>query len=171
MAPVSDTRYKQRAVIEFLVGEKESVGNIHKRLCAVYGSFAVDRSTVGRWFREFRLQEMEKLSCMIVRGLGILPQPPARHVAGRRWHYSWGSVYHKSENGSTAFSHHRKCNWFSTTMPVLTQVSEPKRQSPNLVGLCSPIPPIVLIWRRQIFIFWGHWRVHCVGQVLKMTRT
>jgi histone-lysine N-methyltransferase SETMAR len=27
------------------------------------------------------------------------------------------------------------------TMPVLTQVSEPKRQSPNLVGLCSTIPP------------------------------
>jgi len=24
------------------------VGNIHKRLCAVYGSCAVDRSTVGR---------------------------------------------------------------------------------------------------------------------------
>ena len=48
MAPVSDTRYKQRAVIEFLVAERESVGNIHKRLCAVYGSCAVDRSTVGR---------------------------------------------------------------------------------------------------------------------------
>jgi hypothetical protein len=33
---------------------------------------------------------------------------------------------------------------------------EPKRQSPNLVGLCSTIPPIVLIWRRQIFIFLGY---------------
>jgi hypothetical protein len=49
MASVSDTRYKQRAVIEFLLAEKESVGNIHKRLCAVYGSCAVDRSTVARW--------------------------------------------------------------------------------------------------------------------------
>jgi hypothetical protein len=46
---VSDTRYKQRDVIEFLVAGKESVGNIHKRLCAVHGSCAVDRSTVGRW--------------------------------------------------------------------------------------------------------------------------
>ena len=27
---------------------KESVGNIHKRLCDLYGSCAVDRSTVGR---------------------------------------------------------------------------------------------------------------------------
>jgi len=34
--------------MEFLVAEKESVGNIHKRLCAVYGSCAVDRSTAGR---------------------------------------------------------------------------------------------------------------------------
>jgi hypothetical protein len=45
---------------------------------------------------------------------------------------------------------------FSTTMPALTQVYEPRRQSPNLDGLCSPIPPIVLIWRRQISIFLGH---------------
>jgi len=42
MASVSDTHYKQRAVIEFLVAEKESMGNIHKRLCAVYGSCAVN---------------------------------------------------------------------------------------------------------------------------------
>jgi hypothetical protein len=49
MASVSHTRYKQRAVIEFLVAEKGSVGNVHKFLCAVYGSCAVDRSTVRRW--------------------------------------------------------------------------------------------------------------------------
>ena len=48
---VSDTRYKQQAVTEFLLAEKGSVGNIHKQLCAVYGSCAVDRSTVGRWTR------------------------------------------------------------------------------------------------------------------------
>ena len=54
MAYVSDTRYEQRAVIEFLVAEKESVGNIHKRLCAVYGSCAVDRSTVGRWVQRVK---------------------------------------------------------------------------------------------------------------------
>ena len=39
----------QRAVIEFLVAEKETVVNIHKRLRAVYRSCTVDRSTVGRW--------------------------------------------------------------------------------------------------------------------------
>jgi hypothetical protein len=54
MASVSDTRYKQQAVIEFLVAEEENVGNMHKRLCAVYGSFAVDRSTVGPWVKRVK---------------------------------------------------------------------------------------------------------------------
>ena len=53
MASVSDTRYK-RAAIEFLVVEKESVGNIHKRLCAVYRSCAVDTSTVGCWVQRVK---------------------------------------------------------------------------------------------------------------------
>jgi hypothetical protein len=33
-------------MIEFLVAEKESVRNIHKHLCSVYGSAAFNRSTV-----------------------------------------------------------------------------------------------------------------------------
>jgi imidazole glycerol phosphate synthase subunit HisF len=49
MASVADTHYKQETVIELLVKEKESVGNIHKWLCTVYGGCAVDRSTVGCW--------------------------------------------------------------------------------------------------------------------------
>ena len=57
MGCVSDTHYKQRAVIEFLVAEKESVENIHKRLCAVYGSCAVDKSTVGRWVQRVKASE------------------------------------------------------------------------------------------------------------------
>jgi hypothetical protein len=35
-------------VIEFLVAEKESVRNIHKHLCNVYGNVVVNRSTAGR---------------------------------------------------------------------------------------------------------------------------
>jgi len=46
-----DSRQKQRAVIEFLTLEKETVGAIHKRLQMVYGDDTVDRSTVGRWAR------------------------------------------------------------------------------------------------------------------------
>jgi hypothetical protein len=49
MASIADSRFKQRAVIKFLVHENESVVNIHKCLCAVYGSCAVDRSTVELW--------------------------------------------------------------------------------------------------------------------------
>jgi hypothetical protein len=54
MVSLSDTRYKQRAVIEFLLAEKEIVGNLHKWLCVVYGSCVVDMSTVGRWVQRFK---------------------------------------------------------------------------------------------------------------------
>jgi hypothetical protein len=36
-------------LIEFLVCENDTVGNIHKQLLKVYGDHAVDRSTVGHW--------------------------------------------------------------------------------------------------------------------------
>ena len=45
---------------------------------------------------------MEKRSGMIYR------QP--RQVAARRWHYSCGSVHHKSAIGHTAFNQQWKCN-------------------------------------------------------------
>ncbi|PSN35826.1 hypothetical protein C0J52_22744 [Blattella germanica] len=54
MAATLDIRQKQRAVIEFLCCENESVGNIHKRLKRVYGAAAVDRSTVNRWASRLR---------------------------------------------------------------------------------------------------------------------
>jgi hypothetical protein len=38
-------------VTEFLVAKKESVRNIHKHLCNVYGSAGVDRSTVDHWVK------------------------------------------------------------------------------------------------------------------------
>ncbi|KAJ4433526.1 hypothetical protein ANN_15835 [Periplaneta americana] len=49
MTAVFDNRHKQRAVIEFLCCENETVGIIHKRLKKVYGDAAVDRSTFSRW--------------------------------------------------------------------------------------------------------------------------
>jgi hypothetical protein len=52
MAAAHDIHQKQRAVIEFVVCENETVGNIHKRLQKVYGNDAVDRSTVGRWAKQ-----------------------------------------------------------------------------------------------------------------------
>lgn len=48
------TRVKQRAVIEFLTAEKVTPTEIHRRLKAVYGDDAVDRSTVNRWVIKFR---------------------------------------------------------------------------------------------------------------------
>jgi len=78
---------------------------------------------------------------------------------------NWNSI--TSECGLTGI---QETCWFSTTVSALTQVYEPRRQLPNLVGMCFPIHPIVLIWHRQIFIFLSYWRMHCVGQGLKMTR-
>jgi hypothetical protein len=60
MVSVSDTCYKQQAVIEFLVAEKESVGNIHKScvLCMEVVQSMAAQFDVG--FRELRIQEVEK---------------------------------------------------------------------------------------------------------------
>jgi hypothetical protein len=68
MACVPDSRFKLRAVIEFLVHKNESVVNIHKRLYAVYRSFAVDMSIVGRWAKRVKASgsaetELRGLSC------------------------------------------------------------------------------------------------------------
>jgi len=41
--------FKQRAIIEFLVTEKELVTDIHKRLKSLYGVNAVDKSTISLW--------------------------------------------------------------------------------------------------------------------------
>jgi hypothetical protein len=53
MAAALDVRQKQRAVIEFLCFENETVENIHKRLKNVYGDDAVDGSTVSLWAHQY----------------------------------------------------------------------------------------------------------------------
>ena len=47
-------------MIEFLVEEKESVRNIHKHLCNVYGSATVNTSTNDRWVKRVMLSKTEK---------------------------------------------------------------------------------------------------------------
>jgi hypothetical protein len=49
MESVSKVRAKQRAVIEFLLAENES---IHRRLANVYGGMAADKSTVSHWAKQ-----------------------------------------------------------------------------------------------------------------------
>ena len=46
MEEFSDVRFKQRAVIEFLIAEKIPPIKIHRRTQAVYGDRCVDVSTV-----------------------------------------------------------------------------------------------------------------------------
>ena len=49
MEEFSDVRFKQRAVIEFLIEEKVPPIEIHRRMQAVYGDQCVDMSIVRRW--------------------------------------------------------------------------------------------------------------------------
>ena len=48
------TRLKQRAVTEFLSAENVTPAEIHRRLQAVYGENAVNRTTVNHWAIKFR---------------------------------------------------------------------------------------------------------------------
>ena len=51
MEEFSDVRFKQRAVIEFLIEEKVPPIEIHRQMQAVCGDQCVDVSTVRRWVR------------------------------------------------------------------------------------------------------------------------
>jgi hypothetical protein len=57
MESVSDVHSIQRAVIEFLLAENESITDIHRRLTNVYGDMAVDKSTVCRWAKRLASSE------------------------------------------------------------------------------------------------------------------
>jgi hypothetical protein len=86
-------------------------------------------------------------------------------------HVSQPSKIWNSITGEYSLTGIQETCWFSMTIPTFTQVYKPRRQLLNLVGLWSPIPPIVLIWCCQIFIVLGHWRMHCMRQGLKTMRT
>ena len=66
--------YKQRAVIEFLVAEKESVSSINRGLCNVCVSVAVERSTVGRWTLRVTACETGKAALCHLPSSGVLSQ-------------------------------------------------------------------------------------------------
>ena len=58
MEEISDVRFKQRAVIEFLTAEKVPPIEIHRRMQAAYGDQCVDMSTVRSWVRQFKGGEL-----------------------------------------------------------------------------------------------------------------
>ena len=57
---VSDLRYNVRAVIEFLVAEKESLGKIHKGCVLCMEVVQSDRSTVRRWVQRVKASGSEE---------------------------------------------------------------------------------------------------------------
>ena len=74
MESVKGVCYKQRAVIEFLVAEKESVSSINRGLCNVCWSVAVERSTVGRWTLRVTASETGKVALCHLPSSGVLQQ-------------------------------------------------------------------------------------------------
>jgi hypothetical protein len=60
MASVSDTRFKQRAVIEFLVAEKESWGTFKNGCVLCMEVVQSIGAPLDAGIREVRLQEVEK---------------------------------------------------------------------------------------------------------------
>jgi hypothetical protein len=60
-------------VTEFLAAKKQSVGNIHKHFCNVYGTATVVRNTAGHWLKR-QLPKQEKQNSMICPAQAILSQ-------------------------------------------------------------------------------------------------
>jgi hypothetical protein len=78
MVFVFDIRYKQRAIIEFLVAEKKVWETLTNGCVLCMDVLQSKGAPLDAGFRELRLQEVEKWSCIIDRGLGDLPQPPVQ---------------------------------------------------------------------------------------------
>jgi transposase len=51
---VTDMSFRQPAVIEFLVKEGNSAGDIYERLRGVYGDVCMNVSSVRRWVKHFK---------------------------------------------------------------------------------------------------------------------
>jgi hypothetical protein len=67
MESVSDVRSKQRAVIEFILAENESITNIHRSLTNIYGDMTVDKSTVAVGQSDWHRQNKDRAMCLISR--------------------------------------------------------------------------------------------------------
>ena len=123
MASVSDTRYKQRAVIKFLVAEKESEGNIHKRLCVVYGSCAVDMSTVGRWVQRVKAS-----------GSGEKADSHTQHAVPMPCRKGFIMSFTFDLHGAAVSDSHLPCHAHAMLMPC------PCAARPSLDGRAAPWP-------------------------------
>lgn len=66
-------------MIVFVLVETENVANIHKRVCAVNGSRAVDKNIICRWAQKItRLEQVERPSCMMCHALDVPIHSPGQ---------------------------------------------------------------------------------------------
>jgi hypothetical protein len=160
MVSVADSRFKQRAIIEFLVHENGSVMNIHKRLCAVCGSCAVDRSTVGQWAKrvkasgsaETELRDLPWSFGIVMESFLWMWCQEVRPLTQR--HTSTPSTSSRNVSGDFGLARIQQKCCSSMTMHALTHAWEPGNTSPKWVGRCCPIHPTAQIWRRGLPPLW-----------------
>jgi transposase len=160
MASVEDSRFKQRSVIEFLVHENESVVNIHKRLCAVYGSCAVDRSTVGRWAKRVKASRSAETELRDLPRAGRPATANTPNMLNRadaitrvdRCITTRQLALQLSISTGSVFNYWDCCS--SMTMHALTQTWEPGNTSTKWVGRCCPFHPTAHIWHGRTSTFW-----------------
>jgi hypothetical protein len=103
---VNDMRFKQRAVIDFFVAEKESVRYICKHLCNVYGSATVDRNTVGRWAKSVSFFETSQAH-LPRSGCNVTAVWPEMLAACFVRHCPRGSTHHNPTTGAQSFNQQR----------------------------------------------------------------
>jgi hypothetical protein len=161
MSCVAHSCFKQRAVIEFWVNENESVVNIHKRSCAVYGSCAVDRSTVGRWAKRVKASGSAETELCDLPHVGrpatantsdMLNRVDSIIHADRRITMRQFALQLSISTGSVYSVIEKYCS--SMTLHALTQAWEPRNTSPKWVGRCCPIHPTAQIWLRWLPSLW-----------------
>jgi hypothetical protein len=150
-----------------------------KRKCGehpVYGSCAVDRSTVGRWAKrvkasvsaETELRDLPRAGRRATANTpGMLNSADAIIPADRRITTRQLAIQLLISTGSVCSIIEKCCS--SMTMHALTQAWEPGNTSPKWVGRCCPIHPTAQIWHRRTFTSLGLLKMLCVELALKMT--
>jgi hypothetical protein len=150
--------------------------NIHKRLCAVYGSCAVNRSTVGQWAKRVKVSgsaetELRDLPCadrlvfwdcdgvilvdVIPRGVTINSEAYINTLNKLKERFQ--RVRPGKNPAEMLFQYDS------------AQASGPGNTSPEWVGRCCLIHPTAQIWHHRTSTSLGLLKMLCVELTLKMT--
>jgi len=155
MEELSDVRFKQRSVIEFLNAEVPPIEN-HRRMQAVYGDQSVDVTTLRRWVRRFKDGEMGQtdLSDKTRSGRPVTASDQLHQY--RVEELIRGNRRIKQKEIAVALGTHYWCSWIPKslcqmcTTPGLTQVKHQEMQFNAWTFQCCRIHRRAQIWLQVI---------------------